>query len=92
MRQFGERDCIDSAVARLCGLGIVSDLFLGLTPQALCYRPLRGLGLNLQPVEGPPHVRRVVFVIEGWLRYKNTARAAILVYAHRLWATRLMFL
>jgi hypothetical protein len=35
----------DSAVARVRGLKMfVLIVFLGLAPQALCFRPLRGLG------------------------------------------------
>ena len=35
-----------SAVARSAGLRIFPERLLGLTPQALCCRPLRGLGLG----------------------------------------------
>jgi hypothetical protein len=38
-----------SAVARSAGSRIFRCLFLGLTPQALCYRPLRGLRIVNEP-------------------------------------------
>ncbi len=45
---FGAREVGDSAsllyaVARFVGSGLTSVLILGLAPQALCFRPLRGL-------------------------------------------------
>jgi hypothetical protein len=39
-REAGDRP---SAIARFAGSKFFLDLILGLAPQALCYRPLRGL-------------------------------------------------
>ena len=56
----------DSAAARWCGLGCFFTFYLGLAPQALFRRPLRGLSA---PVHG--FVNDIMFVVVIPFTFRN---------------------
>ena len=84
---------IDSAAAHFAGFDAFSDAILGLTPQALCWRPLRGLSESRSTIDvffrehisAPQNSRR----IESSLQRRHLAQMPVTIKFAQIFALQL---